>query len=206
MSITKTVLTDLHIDALREVATIGTGHAVTSLSTMVGEPFMMSVPAFGVVALTEFEEIIGDLEALAAAVYMPVLGDAPGHVAFLFPYKHACELADVLLGQPRGTTGSLEEMACSALMEVGNVLISSFVNAISDLTRLFLPVSPPGIAVDMTGAILQSLSTVSPDLGDHALTIMTRLADKTFPIEGVFIYIPEPTALPTLFHALGMDL
>lgn len=202
----KTVLTDLHIDALREVANIGMGHAVTSLSAMVDESFVMSVPAFGVVALTEFAEILGDLEAQAAAVYMPVLGDAPGHVAFLFPYKHACELADVLLGQPRGTIGCLDEMACSALMEVGNVLISSFVSAISDLTHLFLPVSPPGIAIDMTGAILQSLSTVSPDLGDHALTIMTRLADSTFPIEGIFIYIPEPTALPTLFRALGIDL
>ncbi len=205
MALSASKLSELHKDALREVANIGTGHAVTSLGSMTGEEFTMSVPAVGIVAMEQFESVVGDPEALAAGVYMPVQGDVCGHVAFLFPYKCACELADMLLGQTRGTTIELDEMELSALTEVGNVLVSSFLNAISELTSLFLPASPPGIAVDMTGAILESIASVSTDLGDHALTIMTRLSDCDHPVEGVFVFIPEPQSLPTLFSALGLE-
>lgn len=205
MALTAHTLTELHKDALREVANIGTGHAVTSLGAMTGEDFTMSVPAVGIVAMEAFETVVGDPEALAAGVYMPVQGDACGHVAFLFPYGCACGLADMLLGQPRGTTVELDEMELSALTEVGNVLVSSFLNAISEMTGLFLPASPPGIAVDMTGAILESIASASTDLGDHALTIMTRLSDCEHPVEGVFVFIPEPQSLPTLFSALGLE-
>ncbi len=205
MPLTSKQLNDLQVDVLREVANIGTGHAVTSLTMMTGESFSMSVPAFGVMVMNEFESILGDLEALAASVYMPVEGDVCGHVAFLFPYDSACQLTDLLLGREHGTTTVLEELECSALMEVGNVLISSFLNAISDLSNLSLPSSPPGIAIDMAGAILASIVTVSPNLGDHALTIMTRLADTEYPVEGFFVFIPEPDSLEILFQALGIE-
>lgn len=204
MTMTAQTLSELERDALREIANIGTGHAVTSLAAMTNQAFTMSTPAFGIMAMTAFRDIVGDLEALAAAVYMPVEGDAPGHVAFLFPYPSACQLIDMLLGMPLGTTQEMGEMECSALMEIGNILVSSFLNAISDLTGLCLPASPPGIAIDMTGAILQSMATVSPLIGDHALTIMTRLVDCHQPVEGVFVFIPEPDSLPVLFRTLGI--
>lgn len=196
---------EVQADALREVANIGMGNAVTALVSMTGQNFTMSIPAFGIVAMSSFESVTGDPEALSAAVYMPVEGDVAGHVAFLFPFKSACELADMLLYLPFGTTSELGELECSALMEVGNILVSSFLNALSDMTGLFLPASPPGIAIDMTAAILASIAAASPSLGDHALTIMTHLEDCEQPVEGVFVFIPEPDSLPVLFKTLGLE-
>lgn len=198
-------LTELEADALREIANIGTGHAVTSLAAMTGQTFRMTSPCFGVVAAGDYAGVVSDPEALGVGVYMPVLGQAPGHVAFIFPFSAACLVADLVIGYPQGTSTDLGEMELSALMEVGNILVSSFLNAISEMTGLELPAEPPGIAVDMTAAILASLAAASPDLGDHALTIMTQLTDCEQPIEGVFIYIPEPTSLGKLFHALGLE-
>lgn len=198
-------LSEVEADAFREMANIGTGHAVTSLATLTGQVFTMSVPSFGVVAMSEFYEVVADAEAVSAAVYMPVGGDAPGHVAFLFPYASACRLLDRILGRENGETQTFDEMECSALMEVGNILVSSFLNAIADLTGLSMPASPPGIAIDMSGAILSSIAAASPNLGDHALTVMTRLTDCEQPIEGAFVYIPEPTSLTAVFKSLGMD-
>jgi chemotaxis protein CheC len=198
-------LSELEQDALREVANIGTGHACTSLSAMTGQTFRMTSPHFGVVSAGDYEGVLGDLEAVGVSAYMPVYGDAPGHVAFIFPFAKACLLADIVLMQEPGQTEDLGEMELSALTEVGNILVSSFLNAISEMTGLTLTPEPPGVAVDMVGSILACLAAASPELGDHALTIMTQLTDCEQPIEGAFIYIPEPQALKTLFGALGME-
>ena len=40
----------LQLDALREVANIGAGHAATALSQMIGATIMISVPTINVVA------------------------------------------------------------------------------------------------------------------------------------------------------------
>ncbi|HXG25141.1 MAG TPA: chemotaxis protein CheC [Chthonomonadales bacterium] len=204
MTVARKQLSETHIDALREVANIGTGNAVTALAELTGREFKVTVPAFGALALSVCEDLFGDLEALAVSVYMPVKGDVDGHVAFLFPFEGACELADFVLGRASGETQALDELEYSALIEVGNIIISSFLNALAELTDLSLPSSMPGIAVDMTAAILASLAAASPDLGDHALTITTCLVGQEEPIEGVFLFIPEPASLPVLFHALGM--
>lgn len=198
-------LTELQADALREVANVGAGNAVTALAEMTGQPFNMSVPRVGLSALDATAKTVCAPEDVAAAVYMPVDGDAPGHAAFLYPYPCACGLADLLLGLPGGTTQDLGEMECSALTEAGNILVGSFLRALSEMTGLSFPATPPGIAVDMAAAILQCLAAASPDLGDHAITILTRLEDAVVPVRGVFMFIPEPSALPVIFHALGIE-
>jgi hypothetical protein len=35
---------------------------------------------------------------------------------------------------------------------------------------------------------------------------MTRLADADQPVEGVFMFLPEPKSLSILFTALGMEV
>ena len=164
----------------------------------------MSVPAFGLKALDQLDDLLGDPEALAVGVYVAVAGDARGHGAFLFPYANACRLVDHLLGLPRGETTELGELERSAILELGNVIVSSFLNAMSEMTGLSLPAGIPALAVDMTGAILGSIAAASPDLGDHGLTVMTRFAETDQPVEGVFVFIPEPRSLATLFGALGL--
>jgi chemotaxis protein CheC len=202
-------LSEVECDALREVGNIGAAHAVTALSEMTGRSFDMSVPSVGLRAYASLSEVIGDPEARAVAVYMQVDGSAGGHAAFLFPYSSAADLTDLLLARPPRSQGAfwegeLDDMACSCLMELGNILASSFLNALSELTELEMPASPPGISVDMAGAIFDSLLTVTPALGVHALTIRTRMIGGLHPIEGLFLYIPEERALPVLFRSLGM--
>ena len=41
------------LDALREVANIGAGHAATALSQMIGETIMISVPMINIARLEE---------------------------------------------------------------------------------------------------------------------------------------------------------
>lgn len=208
MTTTIEKLSDCQADVIREIGNIGAGNAITSLSTMLNDRVNMTVPRVGIIPLCEFARMAGGSETLAACVYMPVAGDAPGHVAFLLAEQSALSLADQLLGRANGETHKLGEMECSALMEVGNILASSYLMALCELTQLRLLSSPPAIAVDMTAAILSSIASALASLEevqDHALTILTEMRVDGGLIEGFFIYVPEPGSLSVMLRALNME-
>src|SRR5213594_526874 len=79
----------LQIDALREVANIGAGHAATALSQLTNRRIMISVPQINISRLEEVPGLLGDPQEVVAAVLMHMLGDLTGrtqqHVAQLAP-------------------------------------------------------------------------------------------------------------------------
>jgi chemotaxis protein CheC len=205
MHATITPYNEIAISALHEVGNIGAGHAMTALAALVGQRVVMDVPEVGIVPLRQFPQMLGGVEETSVGVYMPVTGEAPGHVAFLWSHGNACRLADHLLDRSLGGTTILEEMECSALMEVGNILTSSYLTAISEMTGLTLLTAPPVIAVDMTAAILSAIATEFVSLENEALTITTHIGKSFGKIDGFFIYIPEPDSLSVLLRALQVD-
>ena len=204
MSVTMQNLDALCLSALYEVGNIGAGNAMTALATMLEQRVVMSVPQVGVVSLAQFTHMAGGQETLSVGVYMPVGGDAPGHVAFLWTEESALRLADQLLDRSLGSTQMLGNLERSALTEVGNILTSSFLMAISEMTGLNLLPSPPVIAIDMTAAILSAIAAVFEAREDQALTILTRLGEAVGAVEGFFIYVPELYSLPVMLRALGL--
>ena len=206
MSATVEKPNEIALDMLREVGNIGAGNAMTALATMVNRKVGMSVPHVGIVQLSDFAQMTGGAEALAVAVYMQVDGDAPGHVAFLWSFAHACLLVDAVLQREDGTTQQLDELERSVLMEVGNILASSHLVATCELTGLELFSSPPGIAIDMTAAILSTIASAFASMEDHAVTIASHIGHGANVVEGYFLFIPESGSLNIMLRALNMDI
>jgi len=198
-------LTSEQLDAIREIANIGTGHAATALAALTDWRIGMHVPRVDIVPLSHFIEIICGPETKAIGIYLAVEGDAPGHVAFLMSQEGAQRMADRLLGLPPGTTKGLGELECSALMELGNIIVSSFLVAIGELTGLTLFTTPPALACDATASILASLASMLAATGTlqkDALTIVTNLEQGESDLEGFFLYVPESQSLSTFLNAL----
>src|SRR2546429_4083282 len=78
-------LKELQIDALREVANIGAGHAATALSQLTNRRIMISVPQINIVRLEEVPDLLGNPQDVVAAVLMHMLGDLTGRTLLLFP-------------------------------------------------------------------------------------------------------------------------
>src|SRR3989442_7083497 len=78
-------LKELQIDALREVANIGAGHAATALSQLTDRRIMISVPQINIARLEEVPDLLGDSQDVVAAVLMHMLGDLTGRTLLLFP-------------------------------------------------------------------------------------------------------------------------
>src|ERR1700694_4392703 len=98
----------LQLDALREVANIGAGHAATALSQMTNRRIMISVPEINIARLEEVPSLLGDPQAVVAAVLMHMLGDLTGRTLLLFPEPVARRVGDMLLRPPLGTINPFE--------------------------------------------------------------------------------------------------
>ena len=108
------------LDALREVANIGAGHAATALSQMTGGTIMISVPTINIARLEDVPPQITGPEEPVAAVLMNMLGDLTGRTLLVFPFPTAVRLSEIMLNRPRGGEFDLGEIEQSAIKEAGN--------------------------------------------------------------------------------------
>ena len=98
-------LSTARLDALREVANIGAGHAATALSTLTATRIMISVPMVNIVPPGDFvPEIAPDVEVVA--VHMEMSGDISGRTIFSSCRQRWMRLAERMLRRGRETSGT----------------------------------------------------------------------------------------------------
>ena len=142
------------LDVMREISSIGTSHAATALSKLLGQETRITIPTVSILDYEEAAGRIGDQEQVVTAALVQMGGDIEGLMLFLFDLDFANEVLGRLLGQTWESFLEMDEMAASALKEVGNIIISSYVNAFSKLVDVDVKLSVPSTATNMLGAIL----------------------------------------------------
>lgn len=201
-----------HLDILKEVGNIGAGNAATALSQMLNKVIDMKVPAVKLVPFNEISDAVGGEEAVVAAVFLRIQGEAPGNMFFMLPINEANELIRQLIGDPSLDLQKepIDVMGASALSEVGNILAGSYLSSLSDFTKLNLQPTPPDIAVDMTMALLSAGLVELSQAGDYAIVIDTEINEKgkdnTIQSKGHFFLLPDPDSLDKIFQSLGVNM
>ncbi|MGI6038101.1 MAG: chemotaxis protein CheC [Limnochordia bacterium] len=190
------------LDLLKELGNIGAGHATTALSRLLGDKrLQLIVPEAMVLDFQETMELWGGPEQVVAAVYVVVSGNISGHMALILPLACAQSLLTYLLGTPRS---ELDEMDLSALQEMGNIVVTSYLNALADLTEMSLYPSVPAVAIDMVAAVWSSI-LAETDFADYVTLIRTTFETDDDRIEGTIAFIPETTYLTKVLASLGME-
>ena len=194
----------IQLDALREVANIGAGHAATALSTMTGGTIMISVPTINIARLEEVPPQISAPEEPVAAVLMNMLGDLTGRTLLVFPKPTATRLSELMLRRPKGSSLTLGELEQSALKEAGNILSGAYMNALSDFMGLMLLPSPPSLAIDMSDAVL---STAYLQFGtdlDYVFCVESEfyMQDLGEHLRGFFLLLPDVASLQAILRAV----
>lgn len=201
-------LSNLQIDALKEIGNIGAGNAATALAQMVNSKIDMNVPQIAILPFNDVPELIGGADVHSAGIYLNVSGAAPTSILFLLTIDKACLLVDMLMARPVGTTNpeNLSEMDISAMMEVGNIVSATYLNALSMFTQLNFTPSVPALGIDMAGAILGAILAQYGEVGDHVLLLDTLFKKEDQDVVGHFFLLPEPGSLDTILSALGVSL
>lgn len=200
-------LSNLQIDALKEIGNIGAGNAATALAQMINTKVDMNVPQISILAFGDVPELVGGADNYAVGIYLNVSGKAATNILFLMEVDKACFLVDMLMGRSAGSTrpDSLSELEISAMMEVGNIISATYLNALSMFTQLSFVPSVPALAIDMAGAILGVILAEYGQVGDSVLLLDTLFKKDDQDVVGHFFLLPEPGALDTILSALGVS-
>ncbi|MBC7265777.1 MAG: chemotaxis protein CheC [Coriobacteriia bacterium] len=197
-------LSDLQLDAIREMGSIGAGHAATALAQITGRPVAIDVPEIRLVPVTEVPGALGGPETLVGAVFSRLLGDVAGSVLFMGARDALLGLIDILHNRPVGSTKSLGPAEESIVTQTGFVLITAYLTAIGRLAELTILPSRPAFAFDMSGAVLD---TVAADVGmkaDTAILVQTTFSTEEDRIDAVVLYMPDPDSLEVMLGKLGV--
>lgn len=200
-------LKELQLDALKEVANIGAGHAATALSQLTSRTIMISVPEVNVRPLEEVPELLGRPDEVIAAVLMHMMGDLTGRTLVLFPEPSAKALCDILFRRTPGTTAGFTPMEQSGLKEAGNILASAYMNALSDFMGMMLVPSVPSLVIDLSAAILTTAYLNFGHDRDYVFCVETafRVEGATEPLRGHFLLLPDMPSLRAIFDAIRLS-
>lgn len=198
-------LTSMEIDTLREIGSIGTGNAATALSQMLGKEVRITMPEVRIMGYNEAIEWIGGPEAVTAGVLVKMGGDVGGIMLSVQKLELVNFILETMLGQGIRGYEELEELQQSALIEIGNIMISAFVTALSGLAGININLTVPAFSVDMQGAILAVPMAEYGGMSDYLMTIGGNFVCNGQEIPSHLLLSPDLRSLDFLLRKLGVS-
>lgn len=194
-------------DVLKEIGNIGAGNATTALAQMLGVKIDMNVPKVDLVDMSEIPSIMGSEEDIMAGILLSLEGSISGMMMFLLEINSARTLVNTLLQKPfdpsKVDSPEFDDMERSALNEISNIITGAYLSALSDLTKLTIVSSVPGLQIDMAASILSVPAIAFSQLGDRVLLIETKF-DTEHSLNGYFVLVPDLDSYDTILKSLGL--
>ena len=195
----------LHIDVLREIGNIGVGNAIRSLSELLDTEIKMTVPEVKFLEFKEVGTILGGDEVLVFGILVQISGDINGMMMFLVKPESARSLVNSLIGGNSDDLFNFTEMEQSALQEIGNILCSSYLGALSNFIDKKATPTPPVLALDMATAILSVPAIEFGKMADGVLFIDTVIETPSCSlISGSFLLVPDMESFGVILSSLGV--
>ena len=198
-------MNELEMDILKEIGSIGGGNAATAMSSMLNAKVNMSLPKVEILDFNEALSNVGDPEEVVAAILVEMSGELSGIMLFILTKQFSDEILFRMLGKTEANFFELEEIDSSVLMEIGNIVISSYITAMASLVNMSVELSVPQLAVNMLGGIM---SVPIAMMGQHSDRIMMITGE--FKIDGKalnsnMLLLPDVESLNVLMRKLGVE-
>ena len=198
-------LNSLELDTLREVGSIGTGNAATALSQMLSREVRITLPEVRIMGYNEAIEWIGGPEEITAGVLVKLSGQLTGIMLSVQQLDFVNLVLDSIMSKKIEDYSQLTELENSALVEVGNIMISTFINALSGLADIDIKLTVPAFAVDMQGAILAVPMAEYGGQSDYIMTIGGNFVCENKQVPCRLLMSPDLRSLNVLLRKLGVS-
>lgn len=197
----KEKISDNARNALSELGNIGAGNAATSLSVLLSTKLVMSPPHVDIYDFNALENIVGGPDATVVGVLSLVSGDMDAMLLFILGVEDAKNLVGQLMDE---NTDWSSEMGMSAINEIANILIGSYVASLETLSGLKIRYGQPSLCVDMAGSILSVPCIEFAKISDKALLINSQFIVGDKEINGFIMMVSEMHSYDILLNKLGI--
>ena len=198
-------LTSMEIDTLREIGSIGTGNAATALSQMLNQEVRITLPDVRIMEYNEAIVWIGGPEEVTAGVLVKMSGDVGGIMLSVQKLELVNVVLNTMLGENIDSYENLTELERSAMIEIGNIMISTFINAMSGLADLNIKLTVPAFAVDMQGAILTVPMAEYGGMSNYLMAIGGNFVCNGQEVPCHVLLSPDLRSLDFLLRKLGVS-
>ena len=132
-----------NLDILKEVGSIGMGHAATSLSHMLNMKITMSTPSVYIMKAKETEAFLKERDKATLGVILGLQGDARGRILQILSKKFALLIINYFFQNNLEDITDLDEMSFSVIQEIGNISSGAYCNSLAAMTNMFIDISTP---------------------------------------------------------------
>lgn len=146
----------LDLAILSELASIGAGHAATALSDILQQQVFITVPRIHDAPAHLLPKLFGLHEMPTTALYIRLAAGPECDILVMLEAEEARKVAAMMTMAP--SVDDLDPMLeASAVEELANIIVGSFLSAISDFISMTLVPAPPIRIVDAFDAILDEI-------------------------------------------------
>ena len=194
-------LSEQAFNALTELGNIGAGNATTSLSVMLNSKLTMSPPKVDIYDFNSLESILGGPDATVMGVLSTIGGDMNAMILFVVGMEDAENLVKALMGDE---VEWHSEIGISAIGEIANIIIGSYVASLETLTGMKMRYTQPESCIDMAGAILSVPCIEFGKISDKALLINSQFKAGEKEVDGYIMMMSEVHSFDALLNKLGI--
>ena len=163
------------------------------------------MPEVRIMEYNEAIEWIGGPEEVTAGVLVKMSGDIGGIMLSVQKLELVNVVLNAMLGESIDGYENLTELERSAMIEIGNIMISTFINALSGLADVNIKLTVPAFAVDMQGAILTVPMAEYGGMSDYLMAIGGNFVCDGKEVPCHLILSPDLRSLDFLLRKLGVS-
>lgn len=197
-------LDSMQLDALREIGNIGSGNAATALSETIGKPVHIDLPNVQILDINDAVEKLGGPEKIVAGILVKLEGGVEGAMLSIQSLETINTMLEGLMGVTAESFEDMDEMQISAMTEIGNILMASYVNAIAEMIGMKITISVPGVAINMMGAMITVPMATYCYEAEKIMMIEGHFSFDGHMHEDNLLLIPEVNSLKTILSRLGV--
>ncbi len=190
-------LTPQQLDAMRQLAQLGSADAARSLGRLLGTFVEATQPRAQVAPKGAVERVLQP-DGSAFSVHFEVEGGARLRWMMHVTQEGATLIGGLLLGSPSGAT-ERPTMYTSALAEMSNIVVSSYVGGVAAAVGLTLVPSIPHVG---RGTLADTVQAAFGDL-ESSLLLVTDLRLPGVRFAGRIVAAPVEESLSRLLSMLG---
>ena len=193
-----------NLESLKELGDNSASMVVESLSEMLCMAVEMDVSAVHVDTIKSIPDILKLTGDTIVGAYVGFSGKLSGTVLTILSIESAREMADVMLAgmDEDDPQDYLTEMQESAILEIGNILTSPFIDVMADALSLELTQSPPAIACDTLSSLI-SLAMDGASESDLAIVFNSALHVVDQNINCNILMLPDPDNVEAMIRDIG---